>query len=166
MKKLLIALMLIPMFFGCNSNTDDKRGEENVALITKYVKSVENLDYVVMATVLDDNYIGIGPSYADSTNKPEALKNWRDLVDNLYEKIEYKRSRNIAVTIKNGPEKGDWVSNWADLHIVYKNGKEVSLFSNTIYMIKDGKIIKSYTIYNEADALRQMGYVSINPDNL
>ena len=31
---------------------------------------------------------------------------------------------------------------------------------------KNGKIIKSLTFYNEADALEQLGYVFINPEDL
>jgi hypothetical protein len=38
--------------------------------------------------------------------------------------------------------------------------------ANTIYQIKDNKIVKSYTFYNEADVLEQLGYVFINPNDL
>ena len=62
---------------------------------------------------------------------------------------------------------GEWVSNWAELDITYKNGQgEVTIWANAIYLIENGKIVKSITFYNEADALRQMGYVFINPNDL
>jgi len=75
-------------------------------------------------------------------------------------------ARNAAVIIKTGDNQGEWVSNWGELHIVYKNGKEVTLWANTTYKLENGKIVKSYTFYNEADALKQMGYVFINTNDL
>ena len=116
-----------------------------------------------MDDLLDDNYIGIGPSRNDSVNKEQAIINWKNNIENLYEKISYSKSKNIAVKT----DQGEWVSNWADLTIVYKeSNKEVSLLVNSIYLIKNGKIVKSLTFYNEADALEQLGYVFINPEDL
>ena len=46
-------------------------------------------------------------------------------------------------------------------------GEEVSMNvhpENTDYgFVANGKIVKSYTFYNEADALEQLGYIFINP---
>ena len=64
-----------------------------------------------------------------------------------------------AFTIQEGPNKGEWVSNWAELKIQYKDGSgPVIIWANTNYKIEQGKIVKSYTFYNEADALKQLGY--------
>ena len=165
MKKLAYALLLLPVIISCNSSSNNS--EKNIALIEKYVRSVEDLDYLTMESLLDDNYFGYGPSYGDSIGKAQAVEYWKDNVKNLYESIKYNRSRNVAVTITTGENQGDWVSNWGELHIVYKNGKgEVTLWANTTYEIDNGKIVKSYTFYNEADALNQLGYVFINPSDL
>ncbi|MCK5468974.1 MAG: hypothetical protein KAI99_10695 [Cyclobacteriaceae bacterium] len=165
MKKLAYALLLLPVIVSCNSSSNNS--EKNIALIEKYVRSVEDLDYLTMESLLDDNYFGYGPSYGDSIGKAQAVEYWKDNVTNLYESIKYNRSRNVAVTITTGENQGDWVSNWGELHIVYKNGKgEVTLWANTTYEIDNGKIVKSYTFYNEADALNQLGYVFINPSDL
>ena len=165
MKKLAYAFLLLPFIISCNSGSNNS--EKNIALIEKYVRSVEDLDYLTMESLLDDNYFGYGPSYGDSIGKAQAVEYWKDNVTNLYESIKYNRSRNVAVTITTGENQGDWVSNWGELHIVYKNGKgEVTLWANTTYEIDNGKIVKSYTFYNEADALNQLGYVFINPSDL
>ena len=164
MKQLFIVFLILPFLMSCSSENHNK--EKNIKLIEKYVQSVENMDYNTMASLLDDNYYGYGPSYGDSIGKEMALKQWKENVNSLYKSIHYNKSRNTAVTIKDGENKGEWVSNWGELHIVYKNGKEVTLWANTIYKIANGKIVKSYTFYNEADALRQLGYVFVNPDNL
>lgn len=160
MKNFLLTILLVSCLSSC-STTDSSK--ENIELINNYVDAVENLDFDAMDDLLDDNYIGIGPSRNDSVNKEQAIINWKNNIENLYEKISYSKSKNIAVKT----DQGEWVSNWADLTIVYKeSNKEVSLLVNSIYLIKNGKIVKSLTFYNEADALEQLGYVFINPEDL
>jgi hypothetical protein len=164
MKKILLALLFLPLISACNMQNNNYR--DNIALVEKYVKAVENMDYETMASLLDDNYYGYGPSYNDSIGKKDALEAWKYNVENLYKSIKYNKSRNAAVTILDGNNKGTWVSNWGELHIVYKSGEEVDLWANTIYQIENGKIIKSYTFYNEADALRQLGYIFVKQNEL
>ena len=165
MKKLAFTLLLLPYVMSCTSVGN--HSAENLALIENYIQAVENLDHDAMASILDENYIGIGPSFGDSIRKAQAVENWTYNVENLYEKIDYTRSRNAAITITSGENQGDWISNWAELYITYKDGKgTVAIWANSIYQIENDKIVKSYTFYNEADALRQMGYVFINPNDL
>lgn len=158
--KYLILAVFGTFLFGCTTNDNSAK---NVALINKYVQSVEAEDSETMESLLAENYLGLGPSFGDSIRKPAALENWKDNVANLYESIKYNKSRNIAVTVPDGENKGEWVSNWAELNIKYKDGRgEVTIWANTIYQIENDKIIKSMTFYNEADALRQLGYVFVN----
>lgn len=166
MKKLIFPLVLITFaMYGCSSGSD--HSEENIALVEKYIQAVEDLDHDAMENLLDDNYLGLGPSYGDSIGKAQAVINWKENVDNLYEKIDYTRSRNAAVVISSGENQGDWVTNWAELHITYKDDRgTVIIWANSIYQIENDKIVKSYTFYNEADALEQLGYVFINPNDL
>ena len=162
MKNLSFLLLLIPVVLAsCYSGNPN--AEKNIALIEKFVSAVEENDFNVMESILADNYFGVGPSVNDSTNKSLAVERWRFNVENLYEKIEYEQSKNIAVTIDSGQGKGEWVSTWAVLNITYKNDRgTVKLLTNTIYQIENDKIVKSSTFYNEADVLEQLGYVFIN----
>lgn len=152
------------MMGSCTSVNDPSK--ENLSLIENYIQAVEDLDYNSMDAVLDDDYLGLGPSFGDSIGKVDAIKNWKTNVENLYEKIEYVRSKNAAISILDGENQGDWISNWAELHITYKDGGDVIIWANSIYQIKDKKIVKSFTFYNEADALQQLGYVFVNPNDL
>lgn len=158
MKKILAVVVIASLFMiGCTCN--QKSETANLALIEKYVQSVENLEYNSMNEILDDNYMGFGPSFNDSINKIQTVSNWKFNVENLYEKIEYNKSRNSTVLITDGENQGEWVSNWAELHIIFKgSGEDVTIWANTIYQIKNGKIIKSYSFYNEADVLEQLGF--------
>ena len=141
--------------------------ELNLALVEKYIAGVENMDYDVMESILADDYLGLGPSIGDSIGKAQAIENWKLNVETLYEKIEYQRSRNTTVTVTTGDNQGEWVSNWAELYIEYKDDRgAVTIWANSIYEIENMQIVKSYTFYNEADALRQLGYVFYNPNDL
>ncbi len=165
MKKIYYLSLFSAFLVSCSGV--DTNAKANAALVEDYVNAVQNLDYDLMETYLSEDYMGYGPSLTDSIGKRGAVKSWKKNVTELYKKIEYKRSRVIAVSVEDGSNKGNWVSNWAELEITYKEGGEmVKIMSNTIYMIEGDKIIKSYTFYNEADALEQLGYVFINPKNL
>jgi hypothetical protein len=164
--RLLLIITLFAVLYASGCSSEQKKSGENIAVIEKYIRAVENLDYQTMADLLDDDYYGYGPSYNDSIAKDQALKSWKHNAESLYKSIRYTKSRNVAVSIPSGPNKGDWVSNWGELNIEYKNGKKVTIWANTIYKIDNGKIVKSYTFYNEADVLKQLGYVFINPEDL
>lgn len=164
MKKLIYVLLALPLLISCSQG--NKNAENNVRLIEKYVQSVENLDYETMASLLDDNYKGFGPSYGDSINKVDAVENWKFSSETIYESIKYNRSRNASITVHDGENKGEWVSNWAELVIQYQwTDVPVTLWANSIYQIENGKIIKSFTFYNEADAYRQLGFEFIDVNN-
>ena len=165
MKKTVLLLLFLTTFISCRTNNNNSI--KNTALVEKYVQSVEDLDYTTMESILADNYIGHGPSVNDSIGKEQTLENWKNNIETLYESIDYNKSRNIAVIVDSGENKGEWVSNWAELKIVYKKDKkEVIIWANTVYKIEQGKIVKSFTFYNEADVLEQLGYVFIDLNDL
>lgn len=165
MKKIIGLFFGLVLIVSCNTQNDSSF--KNIELIIKYVNAVENKDSATMESLLDENYLGLGPSVGDSINKTDAIANWKHNVENLYKSISYKKSRNISTNIPDGENRGEWVSNWAELEIVYKKDKKnVTIWANTIYQIKNNKIIKSFTFYNEADVLEQLGFVFINPNDL
>ena len=164
LKNLFLALLVVPVLVSCSVNSTNSK--DNLALVEKYVQSVEKLDFNTMSSLLDDNYIGLGPSFTDSTGKEQAIANWKYNVENLYEKIKYERTQIVPFNIEKGYNKGEWVSGWSELFITYKTGETVVIWANTAYKIENNKIVKTFTFYNEADALKQLGYVFINPNDL
>jgi hypothetical protein len=162
--KNLILLVAMGICLAACTSTSEKKKNENIDLVKSYVKAVEDLDFDAMEKFLADNYLGMGPSYGDSIGKADAIENWKSHIKNLYEKIHYNRSRFAAVTIPDGDNKGEWVGNWAELTIVYKDNRgTVTIWANTNYLIENGKIARTITFYNEADALRQLGYKIVPP---
>jgi ketosteroid isomerase-like protein len=129
------------------------------------MEAVENMDAAAMDSLLADNYVGYGPSIGDSVNKEVAVWNFKYNAENLYESFEYTRHKEIAVTVKEGEAIGDWVLNWAYLTIKYKDGRgPINLWVNIVYRFENGKIVHSRTFYNEADALRQLGFTFQPPE--
>jgi hypothetical protein len=164
MKKIVILLLFAPILFSCTSSNNNV--EKNQLLIEKYVTAVENFDFQKMDEMLDDSYLGIGPSVGDEIGKAATIENWKFNVENLYKDIKYNKSRFIGINITTGENQGEWVSNWAELTITYKTDDQATVYANTIYQIKNNKIIKSFTFYNEADILEQLGFVFVDANNL
>lgn len=165
MKASLLFIFLLAFSLGCSNA--GKNDNANTALVENYIQAVEKLDFEAMNEYLDDNYLGVGPSHNDSTNKTQAVENWKYNVENVYQSIKYKDSRTIAITYTEGINKGEWVLNWAELEISYKDYDNTAVvFANSVYLIENGKIKKSLTFYNEADVLEQLGFVFVNPADL
>ncbi len=163
MKQLLLLAIISIGLVSCTSQAV-KKENDNLAIAEKYMNAVETNNPAVMDSLLADNYIGYGPSVGDSVNKKDAIDNWKYNAANLYESFEYTRHQNLAVTVKDGDARGDWVLNWAYLTLKYKDGRgPVNVWVNVVYKIEDGKIILSRTFYNEADVLRQLGFSIMPP---
>ena len=166
MKELLSILAVTIGLVSCATSDNRAKQKESLEIAKRYVTAIENNNTATMDSLLADNYMGYGPSVGDSTNKTDAITNWKYNADNLYESVKYTRHQNIAITVNEGEEAdpGDWVSNWAYLTIKYKDGRgPVNLWVNAAYKIENGKIARSRTFYNEADVLRQLGYSMIPP---
>ena len=163
MKQLIPIAAICISFLACTSPAE-KKEKDNLAIARKYMEAVETKNVTVMDSLLADDYIGYGPSVGDSTNKEDAISNWKDNIESLYESIEYTRSKELAVSVTEGEAIGDWVLNWAYLTIKYKVGNEpVHLWVNAVYRIENGKIVQSRTFYNEADVLRQLHFMITPP---
>jgi ketosteroid isomerase-like protein len=163
MKKLILTALIVPLFFSCTTPNNDKA---NIELIERYVQAVQDVDIEAMEAILDDDYVGLGPSMNDSIGKEMVLANWENLGNNHYESVIYTKSRMSTLDITYGDNQGEWVSNWAVMSAVFKDDhKSVTIWANSVYQIINNKIVKSYTFYNEADALEQLGFIFTHPGN-
>src|SRR4051794_10916994 len=162
--KQLIAFISAVLFLASCANKDQGVNKDNFAVIERYAQAVQNKNVDSMSALLADDYMGYGPSFNDSINKADAVANWRNLVATLYDSIQYTHSVNIAAKVPDGPHPGDYISSWSSMRITYKNGQgPVNLLVNVIYRVENGKITLSRTFYDEADAMRQLGYNFVPP---
>jgi hypothetical protein len=163
MKKVILFFCVVVLVSSCN---DKEQGvnTDNISVVQKYVQAVESKNADAMAALLSDDYMGYGPSFSDSINKADAIANWKNVAENLYDSIQYTRSINFAAKVTDGPRPGDYVVDWSSLRITYKDGRgPVYLYVNAVYRIEKGKITMSRTFYDEADAYRQLGYQFVPP---
>lgn len=156
-QKLVLFAGLGWILFSCSPASENTKAED-LNVVKNYVKAVESLDFDAMTNYLDESYLGLGPSYGDSINKADAVESWKFNAENLYKGIEHTKAQFAFVTIPEGHAKGDWIATWSELKITYKNEQSVMIWANSNYQVRNGKIVKSITFYNEADALRQLGY--------
>jgi hypothetical protein len=156
-QKLVLFAGLGLVLFSCSPSVETNNTAD-LEVVKNYVKAVESLDYDAMTNFLDDNYLGLGPSYGDSINKTQAVNSWKFNSSNLYKKIEHTKAQYAYVTIPEGGGKGNWIASWSELKITFQNEQTVMIWANSNYQVENGKITKSLTFYNEADALRQMGF--------
>src|SRR4051812_7179794 len=117
MKQLLIFLCLILFLESCSNSSDKGVNTDNIAVIERYAQAVENKNVDSMSALLADDYIGYGPSITDSINKADAIANWKNLVANLYNTIEFTRTVHLAAKVTEGPRPGDYVSSWSSMRI-------------------------------------------------
>jgi hypothetical protein len=163
-KNVIIALLFLPFLMNCSPESTDNQGD--IAIVEKYIKAVESLDYATMESLLADHYQGFGPSFNDSIDKERALENWKYNVEYFYKNIKYNKIQTAPVKISSGPNQGNWVSSWAELSITYQSNDNIVIWANTVYKVENNKIVKSLTFYNEADAYRQLGYAFIDAEEL
>lgn len=160
MKKTILTLIVGLTLISCS--TENKVKEEKTTIVEEFITAVQNLDIESLNTLLDDNYINTGPNFGDSVEKPVALDNWKFNIDNLYESIDFNKSKTVPMTIQEGENKGEWVSNLAELNIVYQNGQEATTWTNTLYKIENDKIVKTLIFFNEGEVYEQLGFTFVN----
>lgn len=171
MKRSLFFLTLTVVTISCNDKQPPLANQqglnmEAVNVVQRYVNAVEKKNVDSMNALLADNYVGYGPSFHDSITKEDAVTNWRNIAENLYDSIEFTRSVFLPAKLTDGPHAGDYVSNWSSIKLTYKYGSHkgpVNLLMNVVYRVENGKITMSRTFYDEADAMRQLGYQFIAP---
>jgi hypothetical protein len=162
MKKITIFFSVAVLVASCSGN--DQATNDSISVVQKYEQAVQSKNADSMAALLSDDYMGYGPSFTDSINKTDAVANWKNLVANLYDSFQYTRSFNLAAKVTEGARPGDYVSSWSSVRITYKNGKgPVNLLVNVVYRVENGKITMTRTFYDEADAMRQLGYQFVPP---
>ncbi|MEQ8712548.1 MAG: nuclear transport factor 2 family protein [Cyclobacteriaceae bacterium] len=157
LSNLLLFLALVGMTFACVQGSDEV-GKTNIAIVEQYVEAVSSKNTTEMESLLAMDYVGYGPSIGDTIRREQAIANWKDYIETLYEDINYEKVRLLPVHVKEGDNPGEYVSMYSIVNIEFKGGDKVRTWANTVYKIENGKIATTYTFYNEADVLEQLGY--------
>jgi ketosteroid isomerase-like protein len=135
-------------------------GQSNVDVVKRYLEAANSKDIKTMDSLLADNFVGYGPSFADSIDKQSALKNWTLVAQDYYDEVHISDPMMIAARSEGGAHPGDWVAAWSQVRLTYKDTarRPVTIFANVIYRVENGKIAMLRRFYNEADIQRQSGF--------
>ncbi len=165
MKHLFFLVVLCIFFAGCSDSPKENKAEINkeneaISVVEKYLDASQRKDFAAMDSILADNYMSYGPSFADSIDKKSQLKDWAVISQTYYDSIEFNNTSVIGSTVSKGPDTGDFVSVWSQVKLYYKDStrKPITTYANVVYKIENGKIVKGRRFYNEADIMRQAGH--------
>ena len=159
-------LIIVIGFVSCNTNGDSAQrlGEQNKAVVDRYLKSALAGDFKSMGETMADNYMIHGPAMKKSLNKVQKLQDWENFFksNNM---LKYDRINALAVSVQEGKLAGDWVYEWGIFSFTSKDvGLPVSIRSHGAYKLKMGKI-EDITVYqNNADAMEQQGFKFVPPN--
>ena len=166
MKRILILIVpiLIVGFISCNqappAATTDTKGDQNKAVVEKFLNAFCSGDMKMAADQLSDNFMSYGPSIKDSSNRQQFIDLWTKRWETDLATVTYSRFGNVAVTL----DSTDWVDEWANIKATYKNGTlPVNFNYQGAFRMEKGKIAMYGSFYNVADILEQQGYTFVPP---
>lgn len=157
-------------------NTDAHAlGEQNKAVVDRYLQAYLRGDADAMAPLLADDYVGYGLGLADLSDKEKTLESVRKHWEVYkYQGKRYQRVESMAVSTTQrggrGRPVGDWVFEWGDMYTDYPADEErggpattVGFAYHAVFLVEHGKIKSSTTYFNHEDIMRQLGYKMIAP---
>lgn len=145
----------------------DKLGEQNKALVDKFLQAQLKGDVKTLDELLSDDFIDYSGVLADSSRKGAYLEKVKKAWEETYASGKYNRTARLAKTNKeNIPHEtiaGDWVLEWGDITSNFKDGTTSTIKFHAAFLVKEGKIKLITSFYNVADAMTQRGYKFIPP---
>jgi predicted ester cyclase len=171
MKKISITLFLLSMICACSQHHEKEEtmakpvneGEGQINIVYAYIDAVLNKDFTAMDTMLAPNFMAYGPAVTDSVNKSQEIDSWKKEWAETYDSITYNRITTVFKHIDSGNFAGDWVSDWANITLKYKNGKTAKFGLNEVYKVVNSKIVLSSAYYDAAGIMKQLGYTFVPP---
>ena len=168
MKNLVFVVLLI-LVASCAQPTEpagpseiDLRNEANTKVVYAYIDAISNNNVGALGDMLSDEFWNYGPGINDSTNKAQTIATWQTNWDSLVTNITYERLGTGTENPTEGPNAGDWVMDWANVTVDYQDGTSATFMFNGVFMLENGKIIMSASIYDRWDMLDQRGF-TLNP---
>src|SRR5258706_12040177 len=152
MKKLIFPAIILVGLASCSKPGPpvDTVGEQNKALVQKYVDAVAKGDTANIESFLADGFKAYGPARKDSSTRQQELDNWKKNWKNNWASVNYDRAAMVAFTLPPGEKfPGDWVADWANITVKYKNGTpSATFYYHAVSRIKEGKIDLTQEFFN------------------
>ena len=160
MKKLIFPAILLVGLGSCSKSATDTVGEQNKALVQKYVDAVVKGDTSNLESFLADNFMDHGPARSDSSNRQKTVDNFKNNWRDSWASLNFDQAAIHAFTLAPGEKSaGDWVGVWGTFTLNYKNATpSVTVDWHGVYRVKQSKIDLGFQFFNVLDMLVQQGY--------
>ena len=158
MKKIIFPAILLIALASCNKS--DTVGEQNKALVQKYVDAVVKGDTSSLESFLADNFMNHGPARSDSSNRQKQVDFYKKLWKESWASVNFDQAAIHAFTLAPGEKSaGDWVGVWGTFTAKYKNATPSATVNwHGVYRVKESKIDLGFEFFNVLDMLVQQGY--------
>ena len=133
--------------------------EANMALAKEYMAATLAADGDKMSSLVNDGFMGYGPSATDSTNIAGAIATW-EATKNARSDQSMGLAAMTALTVNEGNLKGDWVHAWGVYTAVDKETQQSYRVPwHSAIFIENNKISKSWGFYDRLAPSLQFGQV-------
>ncbi|MEZ4828035.1 MAG: nuclear transport factor 2 family protein [Bacteroidia bacterium] len=150
-------VQLFPMSINAPVNN-----AELVGIATQYVESLVKGEFKAADALIASNFM-IYHAGGDSLNKEALIKIWKSYHADATG-LSFTNGEILAMTIKEGPSKGDWALIWGLASWTPNVTKQpVYSYTHMALQIEKGKVIKSYQFEDNLAVMMQMGYQLVPP---
>ena len=158
----LVAFLIFLAFplFAQQKTLSHSTAEEDLTTAKATVDAYEEQDWDKLRNYLDPDAIIFGLASFDSLNVEETLSYWSK--GSKAAKPELDNQTWLAVSITEGPRKGNWVYTWGRNTLNYATGETISFPYHLALRIEDNKVAEAHFYYDNNKIIREMGY-AISP---
>jgi ketosteroid isomerase-like protein len=141
---------------------ENPNADSDIKLVEDYLNLLVSGDADKARSLLADNYMGYGPSPADSSNAEQNINSWKEnYKTQMNRKIDFQAA--LTVRILSGNYKGDWVDVWC-VYSLNMNGKDIGFPVQYTSKVADGKIVADMTYYDNLYIVKKLGYTVTPPE--
>ena len=170
---MLVLLLICPIAIKAQSSTathpkykdlvaENPTADSDIKLVEDYLNSLLLSNPDKAKSLLADNYMGYGPSPADSSNAEQTINSWKEnYKTQLNRKVDFQAV--ITLRILAGNYKGDWVDVWGN-YSCNMNGKDITLPLQYTSKVANGKIVADMTYYDNLYIVKKLGYTVTPPE--
>jgi ketosteroid isomerase-like protein len=140
---------------------ENPNADADIKMVGDFLNSLVSGDLIKAKSLLAENFMGYGPSPADSSNVEQTINNWNENYKHqLNRKVDFVTG---TLRVLSGTSKGDWVLAWGTYSFT-QDGKDISFPFQYTAKVADGKIVGDMTYYDNMYILQKLGYKVTPPE--
>lgn len=130
--------------------------DADAQVLSDFINSLTAGDFSKANSLLGPNFMGHGPTIADSSNAEKEIKGWKTNHE-LFKDIKLIGKVQSAFS-STGYPKGDWAFMWGTYSMTFKATNKTVVFPfHVSARIEKGKIVASYGYWDKAPFIEAMG---------